>query len=85
VYQVQLHNQVSKKLKSLNSKDKLRIVDKIFELSQDPDSLTLDIKKLAGEPFYRLRVGNWRIIFHRDNVLKIISIEKLKPRGDAYK
>ena len=46
---------------------------------------SLDIKKLQGEPYFRLRVGQWRIIFDRDNEVKIISIEKIKPRGDAYK
>jgi len=85
VYQIKLHKQASKKLKSLNTKDRLRVVDKIVELSQDPDSSTLDIKKLIGEPFHRLRAGNWRIIFHRDDILKILTIEKIKPRGDVYK
>jgi mRNA interferase RelE/StbE len=45
----------------------------------------LDIKKLQGEPYFRLRVGQWRIIFDRDNEVKIISIEKIKSRGGAYK
>ena len=54
-------------------------------LGQDPDNVSLDIKKLQGEPYFRLRVGQWRIIFDRDNEVKIISIEKIKPRGGAYK
>jgi mRNA interferase RelE/StbE len=45
----------------------------------------LDIKKLQGELYFRLRVGSWRIIFDRDYQVKIISIEKIKPRGGAYK
>jgi len=45
----------------------------------------LDIKKLEGEPCFRLRVGNWRVIFERHDNVKIIAIEKIKPRGDAYK
>ena len=47
-------------------------------------SYTLLIK-LKGEPYFRLRVGVWRIIFDRDDQVKIISIEKIKPRGGAYK
>ena len=42
-------------------------------------------KKLEGEPYFRLRVGNWRIIFERHDVVKIIAVERIKPRGDAYK
>ena len=44
-----------------------------------------DVKPLAGSVrLYRLRVGNWRIVFSypdRDTVL----IEKITPRGDIYK
>lgn len=54
-------------------------------LGKNPDNASLDIKKLQGEPYFRLRVGQWRIIFDRDNEVKIISIEKIKPRGGAYK
>lgn len=42
-------------------------------------------KALKGEPYYRLRVGQWRIIFDKDDEVKIIAIEKIKPRGGAYK
>lgn len=34
---------------------------------------------------HRLRVGQWRVIFERDDEVKIIAIEKIKPRGDVYK
>ncbi len=44
-----------------------------------------DIRPLAGSPgTYRLRVGDWRVLFSypaRDTVL----IEKTGPRGGVYK
>ncbi|MFA6409250.1 MAG: type II toxin-antitoxin system RelE/ParE family toxin [Gammaproteobacteria bacterium] len=85
MYRLVIHKQAAKKLKSLSSKDRLRITDKILELSYDPDSQNLDIKKMTGEPYWRLRIGNWRVIYDRDDCLKIIQIERIKPRGDAYK
>jgi mRNA interferase RelE/StbE len=54
-------------------------------LGDNPDDPALDVKRLTGEPYYRLRVGDWRVIYDRQVQLKIISIEKIKPRGDAYK
>jgi len=52
----------------------------------NPDDKELDVKKLEGEEgLFRLRVGGWRVIFDRQDELKIIAIEKIKPRGDAYK
>ena len=44
-----------------------------------------DIKSLKGTAsFYRLRVGDWRIVFRylSDDT---IFIEKIAPRGDVYK
>ena len=74
-----------KTLKSLSKTDRNRITEKIVMLGSNPDSLQLDIKPLLGSNCYRLRVGKWRVIFSRDDSIKIIAIEKIKPRGDVYK
>ncbi|MCX7116371.1 MAG: type II toxin-antitoxin system RelE/ParE family toxin [Legionellales bacterium] len=80
-----IKEQAKKALQSVPQPDRTRITEKIVLLGENPDNASLDIKKLQGEPYFRLRVGQWRIIFDRDNEVKIISIEKIKPRGDAYK
>lgn len=36
MYRIQIHKQAAKKLKSLAAKERLRITDKIMELSYDP-------------------------------------------------
>ncbi len=84
-YKLLIKRQAQKKLQSLSRPDRNRITEKITVLGQNPEDKSLDVKPLEGEPYYRLRVGSWRVIFERDNSLKIISIEKIKPRGDAYK
>jgi mRNA interferase RelE/StbE len=84
-YTLLIKKQAKKALQSVPQPDRTRITEKIVLLGQDPDNASLDIKKLQGEPWFRLRVGQWRIIFDRDNEVKIISIEKIKPRGGAYK
>jgi mRNA interferase RelE/StbE len=44
-----------------------------------------DIKKLQGHTeLYRLRVGDWRIVFSYPDD-ETILIEKVSPRGDIYK
>lgn len=42
-----------------------------------------DVKKLAGQPYYRLRVGDFRILFTRDGY--IIEVFKIDNRGQIYK
>lgn len=84
-YTVIIKQQARKKLQSLAKPDRLRITDKINQLGHNPDDAELDVKKLEGEPGWRLRVGGWRVIFDRQDEVRIIAIEKIKPRGDAYK
>ena len=82
-YTLLIKKQAKKALQSLARTDRNRIAEKITLLGENPDNPILDIKPLQGEPYYRLRVGQWRIIFDRDDEVKIIAIEKIKPRGGA--
>jgi mRNA interferase RelE/StbE len=84
-YRLLIRKQAKKILQSLPRPEKNRIAEKIMLLGDDPDAASLDVKKLQGEPYSRLRVGKWRIIFDREDEIKIISIEKIKSRGDVYK
>ncbi len=80
-----IKEQARKKLQSLAKPDRLRIADKISQLGYDPDNPELDVRKLEGDPGWRLPVGGWRVIFDRQDTVKIIAIERIKPRGDVYK
>jgi mRNA interferase RelE/StbE len=84
-YVIIIKRQAKKKLQSLGRMERNRITEKIVMLGHDPDNPALDFKRLEGQPYYRLRIGDWRIIFERQDELKIIAIEKIKPCGDAYK
>jgi mRNA interferase RelE/StbE len=55
---------------------------KIEQYAEDPASLANNVVKLQNRPGYRLRVGDWRVIFTEGaDVLEIIAI---RPRGSAY-
>ena len=84
-YTVVIRRQAQKKLQSLSRPDRTRIAEKIYQLGLNPDDPVLDVKQLQGEPYYRLRVGDWRVIFDRQDAVRVIAIERIKPRGDAYK
>ena len=57
---------------------------KIDGLALDPYAPNNNVKKLVGRPGYRLRVGDWRVIYDLDNGLRILSVERIAPRGGAY-
>ena len=71
-----------KQLKNLNQDISSRIAKKVAELSENPFSK--DIKKLKGEPAFRLRVGDYRIIFDVDMKNKMIYILRLGHRKNIY-
>ena len=72
-------NQAAKKIREMGSKDKGRVKSGILDIPEG------DIKSLRGvKGSYRLRKGNWRIIFSWINDEQIF-IEKIDLRGQVYK
>lgn len=64
------------------AKEAKRIVAKVEQYASDPKSLANNVKALAGSPYIRLRVGDWRVVMDdRGNVLGILRIG---PRGSIY-
>ncbi len=85
MYNLLIKRQAKKKLQSLPVQARTRIAGQIQILGNDPDDKRLDLKKMKGQSSFRLRVGQWRVIFERDDAVRIISIEKIGVRGDVYK
>jgi len=45
-----------------------------------------DVRRLRGRsPEWRLRVGDWRVRFERDDPKRRINILAVRSRGSAYK
>jgi len=61
-----------------------RIYNKLIEFREDPLT-SRGIKKLAGNPFYRIRVGDYRVIFDINQSEKKIYVLKIAHRKNIYK
>jgi mRNA interferase RelE/StbE len=80
-----IRSQARKRLKNLSGPERYGTAEEIVPLERNPDGETLDIKKLEDEPYFRLRIGNWSVIFEiRRDIFRIIAVEKTKPCGHAY-
>lgn len=60
------------------------IESKIAQLADGDKALSANIRKLQGREGYRLRVGDYRIIYTVDNGHLIITSIKIGSRGDIY-
>jgi mRNA interferase RelE/StbE len=58
---------------------------KIEQLAGDPHASNNNVKKLAGSSGYRLRVGDWRVLYELEDDRLVIVVVKIKPRGEAYR
>ena len=81
-YTVELKPRAIKDLKHLQKQDALRIADALERLQSD---LTGDVKKLTSfTPEYRLRVGQFRVLFEIENETRII-VYRVVHRRKAYR
>ena len=85
MYHVEMKKQAFKKLEKMPQKQRDLISTDIELLSLNPDNPRLEVKKLESRPGYRMKVGNWRVLYLRDDIVRVLSIFKIGPRGDVYK
>jgi mRNA interferase RelE/StbE len=71
-----------KELRRLDPPVRARVLGALDRLSADDRSL--DIRRLTGSEHFRLRVGDWRVIFDYDGATQTVLIRHVLPRGRAY-
>ena len=64
-------------------KDLEKIVRKIRNLGADPRPP--GFRKLSGQDRYRLRQGNYRIVYAVDDARRIVEVYKIGNRREIYK
>ncbi len=81
-YEIEIRKRAEKDLANIPKADAQHIADAIFAMEEN--GLVGDVKKLSNYfPEYRLRVGNWRILFELSKS-KII-IYRILNRKEAYR
>ena len=82
-YEILFKASVWKDLRSIPKRDLKKILSRIEKLGDDPRSIGCE--KLTGEELYRVRQGNYRVIYSiQDNELTVWVI-KIGHRKDIYR
>jgi mRNA interferase RelE/StbE len=83
-YKIEFTKGARKEFKKLSQELQDRIQAEVDELANEPRPN--GVKKLKGEEnSYRIRIGDYRVVYEiYDNIL-LISIVKVKHRSEVYK
>ena len=82
-YRLLFRESVAKDLRGLPKADVTRILARIEQLAQDPRGA--GSQKLSGQERYRVRQGDYRIVYEiRDDVL-IVTVVKVGHRREVYR
>ncbi|MGQ0674906.1 MAG: type II toxin-antitoxin system RelE family toxin [Rhodospirillales bacterium] len=61
-----------------------RIRAKVLDLARDPRAPNNNVKKLTGVEGYRLRVGDWRVIYALRQQVFTIVVVRVGHRSEIY-
>ena len=82
-YKIIVRQSVAKDLRKIPKKDVKRILSAIQTLAENPRPP--QSKKLSGQERYRLRQGNYRILYSIEDENLIICVVKVGNRRDIYR
>ena len=82
-YQIIIQRHAEKELDALETSVHKRIVTRLLALEDNPRPT--GIKKLQGQESYRLRVGDYRILYTIDDKSKKVFITAVGHRREVYR
>jgi mRNA interferase RelE/StbE len=82
-YDITFKKSVAKDLKKLPKKDVAKILEVIRSLSRNPRPP--QVKKLSGQERYRMRKGNYRILYTIEDAKLVITVVKVGHRREIYR
>ena len=82
-YSVVLKTSAERELRVLPKEDLRRVVDRIRGLAHNPRPAGHE--KLTGQERYRIRQGDYRVVYAIDDEARIVEVVKLGHRREVYR
>ena len=83
IFQIIWSGSAAKELNKLDKTVAKRIFKKVSELSENP--YHFEVTKMVGDPYFRLRIGDYRVIFDIQNDMLRILIFNVGHLKKVYK
>ena len=82
-YSILLTRSAAKELERVSTKDRERIVTKIGGLAHNPRPV--GVEKLSGDDKYRIRQGDYRILYEIVDAELIVTVVRVGNRREVYR
>ncbi|MFT4299504.1 MAG: type II toxin-antitoxin system RelE/ParE family toxin [Aeromicrobium sp.] len=82
-YGIVIARKAAKALRLIDARQRAKIEEKIDALAVEPRPV--GVKKLTGLDAYRLRVGNYRVVYAIDDTVRIVEVTHVGTRQSIYK
>ena len=80
-YDLEITRNAQKSLAKIPEPFQSKIIDKIYSLAENP---YFGAKKLTGRDAYRIRVGNYRVIYEIKSDKLVVLVVNIGHRRDIY-
>ncbi len=85
MFTVTVAKEARRQLRTMPNNVERTIISKIEQLSADPFAANNNVSALKQGAGFRLRVGDWRVLYVLDSEAKTITVATILPRGEAYR
>lgn len=85
MYKIVFTKRAYKALQKMPTNMVVRIRKKLDRLAKDPHGSHPNVTKLQNRPGYRLRIGDWRVIYEIQDDELVILVLKVGLRGEIYR
>jgi mRNA interferase RelE/StbE len=82
-YKLTIKSTAEKELSKIPKKILRQVVTKIQNLADEPRPMGAE--KLSGEEKYRIRQGDYRIVYSIDDKLRVIDVVRVGHRREVYR
>ena len=84
MYQVLIERSAEKDLKKITAEERPKLTNAMRALANEPRPT--GCRKLVGsENDWRVRVGNYRVIYEISDEVRIVRIQRIRHRKDSYR
>lgn len=83
MYRLEISYTAHRQVQKLPLQTQERVNYAIARLAENPRPP--GVKKLVAREGYRVRVGDYRVLYHVDDGTKKVTVYRVMPRGHAYR